>query len=142
MKKTQKRLGNKGFSLVELIVVIAIMAVLVGVLAPTLIRNVEKSRKSKDDQNLDAIKEAIQVTLQDEKAYAAAVPSTGSTTIITIDDAGYNVDIIDSDFTDEFEDNLQLPATTKLSSKDYKGKKVVFSVNTKGTVEQAAPTDK
>ena len=35
MKKTQKRLGNKGFSLVELIVVIAIMAVLVGVLAPT-----------------------------------------------------------------------------------------------------------
>ena len=141
MKKTQKRLGNKGFSLVELIVVIAIMAVLVGVLAPTLIRNVEKSRKSKDDQNLDAIKEAIQVTLQDEKAYAAAVPSTGST-IITIDDAGYNVDITDSDFTDEFEDNLQLPATTKLSSKDYKGKKVVFSVNTKGTVEQAAPTDK
>lgn len=118
------------------------MAVLVGVLAPTLIRNVEKSRKSKDDQNLDAIKEAIQVTLQDEKAYAAAVPSTGSTTIITIDDAGYKVDITDSDFTDEFEDNLQLPATTKLSSKDYKGKKVVFSVNTKGTVEQAAPTDK
>ena len=142
MKKTQKKLGNKGFSLVELIVVIAIMAVLVGVLAPTLIRNVEKSRKSKDDQNLDAIKEAIQVTLQDEKAYAAAVPSTGSTTIITIDDAGYKVDITDSDFTDEFEDNLQLRATTKLSSKDYKGKKVVFSVNTKGTVEQAAPTDK
>ena len=35
MKKTQKKLGNKGFSLVELIVVIAIMAVLVGVLAPT-----------------------------------------------------------------------------------------------------------
>ena len=29
MKKTQKKLGNKGFSLVELIVVIAIMAVLV-----------------------------------------------------------------------------------------------------------------
>lgn len=28
------------------------MAVLIGVLAPTLIKNIEKSRKSKDDQNL------------------------------------------------------------------------------------------
>ena len=47
---------NSGFSLVELIVVIAIMAILVGVLAPAYLKYVEKSRKSKD---IDAISEMI-----------------------------------------------------------------------------------
>ncbi len=47
---------NSGFSLVELIVVIAIMAILVGVLAPAYLKYVEKSRKSKD---IDAISEMM-----------------------------------------------------------------------------------
>lgn len=73
-----KKMNNKGFSLVELIVVIAIMAVLVGVLAPTLIKNVEKSRESTDLQNLDTIRGAVVTTLSDETV-AAKIPATSTT---------------------------------------------------------------
>ncbi len=60
-----KKLNNKGFSLVELIIVIAIMAVLVGVLAPQFIKYVEQSRRSTDIQNADMLKEAYQADIAD-----------------------------------------------------------------------------
>lgn len=43
---------EKGFSLVELIIVMAIMAILVGVVASQVIPYMEKSRQSKDQQQL------------------------------------------------------------------------------------------
>lgn len=52
---------NRGFSLIELIIVIAIMAILVGVLAPQFTKYVEKARKSKDVYTADQIARAVNV---------------------------------------------------------------------------------
>jgi type IV pilus assembly protein PilA len=70
--------NNKGFSLVELIVVIAIMAVLMAVLAPALLRYVEKSRKQTDESSAAEITNAVEIALSDDTIYDEVA---GSTTI-------------------------------------------------------------
>lgn len=60
---------NSGFSLVELIVVIAIMAVLTSVLAPSLLSYVEKSRMQKDDSAMGEVANSIKLALADQNVY-------------------------------------------------------------------------
>jgi prepilin-type N-terminal cleavage/methylation domain-containing protein len=76
--KKHKLLGNKGFSLVELIIVIAIMAVLMAVLAPQLIKYVEKSRVQADDSAASEILNAVKIALNDDSIYDAI---TGDETV-------------------------------------------------------------
>ena len=64
-----KNRNNKGFSLVELIVVVAIMAVLVGVLAPAYLKYVEQSREKKDLNNIEEVRHAVEICLADEKVF-------------------------------------------------------------------------
>ncbi len=70
---------NKGFSLVELIIVIAIMAVLVGLLAPQYLKYVSNSKVSTDISNAQEIATAVNVAFADDQVHAGdtinALPS-------------------------------------------------------------------
>lgn len=77
--------NNKGFSLVELIVVIAIMVVLAVALAPVFTKFVGDSRRATDVTNATTIAEAILVEVADNSVWyqdytdSAAITSIGAT---------------------------------------------------------------
>lgn len=54
-KLKKRRMDNKGFSLVELIIVIAIMAILVGIVGSQVLPYLERSKEGKDMQVLSSL---------------------------------------------------------------------------------------
>ena len=129
-----KKMNNKGFSLVELIVVIAIMAVLIGVLAPQFLRYVEKSRLQKDNQAISEIAQAAKTAMANETIYTAV----GAGTSISATGKTYSF----TPGTQTFEGELANTVGTSvgLSSKKYSTAPVInVTVNaTTSTVEVSA----
>lgn len=64
MKKLKKK-NNKGFSLVELIVVVLIIGILAVSLAPQVMKWVGSSRKSSDDNNRATLESSVNAAVAD-----------------------------------------------------------------------------
>lgn len=117
MKK--ENMNNKGFSLVELIIVIAIMAILIVVLAPQYLKYVEKSRVSSDQTTIVEYINAMQVIAADPDI---TLDSTKSYTLTSV--ANSDAITVSGDLATEIENQGMLDATTakggKLQSTAYK----------------------
>lgn len=139
MKKEVKT-NNKGFSLVELIVVVAIMAVLMVVLAPAMLRYVEKTRTQKDDSAASEVRSALENALADNAIYEKVnvspkieVEIIGSTGEVKVTDGDVD-DVIKKDIYQTIggDDSTQTPKIA-ISSKARKNQTCTITANYNST---------
>lgn len=132
-KLLNKKKNNKGFTLVELVIAIAILAILVGLLAPQYTKYVEKSRKSADASNMDEMVKAVQVYAADAenevKDVQGATIELGDNVVIGNDTATKDI----KNALDEF-----CPDYTKMKKKSAKwgeSPKATINITDEGGVE-------
>lgn len=114
----RKHRRNKGFSLIELLAVIAIMAVLVGVIAPQLIKYMRKAKVAADRDALSNIFAPTVYAMMDPEVQQDAASTTILQQMVT---NAVRLDDIDptSKFGQEIMDTLEWPDLTKNTYQQY-----------------------
>lgn len=135
-KMKQKKADNKGFSLVELIIVIAIMAILVGIVGTQVIPYLNRSREAKDLQIINSYSTAAMTT------YSSNPEDVTSSLVINV--YGTNTDATAAKFETEIKNLTGYSSETVLQGKmsSDKGKsidtvKVTIDVTNKKITTQA-----
>ena len=136
-----KKMNNKGFSLVELIVVVLIMAIIAVALAPQVMKWVDESRISTDIQMYDNMFSCVQTALADEEALAEVKTTAVE---ITIEKTGVKIDgtavasAVPSGASAFVEELYECcPDISKIKAKTGSGYKI--TATTSGTVERTTP---
>ena len=137
-KLLNKKKNNKGFTLVELVIVVAILAILVGLLAPQYTKYVEKSRKSADVDNMNEMVKAVQVYAVDQGTKAGGnQETTGS---ITLSATGVKVtdkDTVNKPIENALKEYVPNYANIALKSKQWgtEDPKAEFTIDADGGVK-------
>lgn len=94
----KKRLNKKGFTLIELIVVIAILAILAAILIPSLTGYLAKANRAKDQANCRAAYTQYVLDVATANGVAVADPVVPGATMT----ASYTGEVVDAGFACAF----------------------------------------
>ena len=118
---------NEGFSLVELVIVIAIMAILVALLAPQYIKYVEKSKLTTDSELISNIHDVIGVAITDENIERRPLDGIPSTTLDNMDPTNQY-----PDFMAQIQNDLGGASLStikdRLQSRNFKGQPIMVEI--------------
>ncbi len=130
-----KKMNNNGFSLVELIVVIAIMAILVGVLAPSVLGQLDKAKISKDKQSIETVVTAYATAYADQMVTVDKPDAGALSNIEFTEDPSvvYSSDGGETDFDGAVKAIVGY-SKVQLESSEYKGKDVTIELSASGKV--------
>ena len=119
--------NNKGFSLVELIVVVLIMAIIAVSLAPQVMKWVNNSRIATDRQTVDSVVSNLQIALTNSAAYSEV--KDDADVQVTVNSAGVDFE----DANDDLEAAFATVADASTLKLKTTGATVTITIN-KGVV--------
>ena len=133
---------NKGFSLVELIVVVAIMAVLVGILAPAYLSYVEKTRIGADEDAAEEIRRAVETATAEVAVYDEVIGSlSGGSVSHTFGATVSSCSTLGAELKKSLQDVFGDTKGFSPKSKKYAGKSAVVTITNNSNLGTGAALD-